>query len=105
LDISLRWKHLSPFQTIEKDEEDSAEVGFTISEEGQTVDFFVSSTQDLEKWLEILEKVMILTDVEEDYEFGAELGSGSWGSVFKAKKYGKEEFCAIKVIDKELIYS
>jgi serine/threonine protein kinase len=65
----------------------------------------VSSSQDLDKWLIILEGVMISTDVHQDYLFGDVLGSGSWGSVYKAQKIGYREFCAIKVIEKELIFS
>ncbi len=48
---------------------------------------------------------MILTDVKEDYQFGTKLGSGSSGSVYKARDRRNHEAVAIKVIKKELALS
>jgi serine/threonine protein kinase len=64
----------------------------------------VSSPTALDEWLAVLEKVMILTDVKDDYRFSTMLGSGSWGSVYKAHSRS-DEAVAIKVIQKELVLS
>jgi calcium/calmodulin-dependent protein kinase I len=61
----------------------------------------VSSSTVLDEWLCVLEKVMILTDVKDAYKFGARLGSGSSGSVYKAWDSRNNEAVAIKVIKKE----
>jgi hypothetical protein len=96
--FSLRWKQLEPFQ------EDNY-FGFTLRSKDKSIDFFVSSSTLLDDWLLALERVMILTEVTEDYQFGTKLGSGSSGSVYKAWDSRKDEYVAIKVIKKELALS
>jgi serine/threonine protein kinase len=93
--FSLKWKQLDPF-------EEDIYVGFTLQSEGKSIDFFVSSNTVLDEWLCVLERLMILTDVKDDYQFGTELGSGSSGSVYKAWDLRNNKAVAIKVMTKEL---
>jgi serine/threonine protein kinase len=48
---------------------------------------------------------MIQTDVHEDYKFGAVIGSGTFGSVYKALKRSTSKLYAVKVIQKKKIES
>jgi hypothetical protein len=47
LGISLKWKHLYPFEEYDN-------VGFTLQSEGESIDFFVSSDTVLDEWLCVL---------------------------------------------------
>jgi hypothetical protein len=88
--MSLRWKQLDPF-FIEDEDEQESELGFAIRSEGQSIDFVAGSSRLLDKWLKLLEKIMILMDITEEYKFGKLVGSGSFGNVHKANKYGTDD--------------
>ncbi len=89
--FSLQWKQLDPF-------EEGDHFGFTLRNDWDSIDFFVSSSTVLDNWLCAVARVMILTDVKEDYQFGTKLGIGSSGSVYKACDRRTKEAVAIKVI-------
>jgi serine/threonine protein kinase len=48
---------------------------------------------------------MIITEIAEEYKFGAVVGTGSWGNVYKANKAGTDDFYAVKAISKSTISS
>ncbi len=87
------------------DADQEPEVGFTIRSSSQSIDFLASSSRILDKWLKVLEKTMVLTDITDEYKFGKVIGSGSWGNVYKAQKYGTRDLYAIKAIEKSTILS
>jgi serine/threonine protein kinase len=101
--VSLRWKQLDPFE-IDNDEGDNF-FGFSVNSEDESIDFFVRSPSVLDRWLRVLERVMILTDVKDEFKFGAVLGRGSYGCVYKAWNMARSEAVAIKVIKKEFVLS
>jgi hypothetical protein len=94
-DISMRWKQLDPFVIVDEDEQET-EIGFTVRSASNSIDFIASSRRILNKWLRKLEKIMILTEVTEEYKLGKVVGSGSYGNVLKATKYGSDDLYAIK---------
>lgn len=93
----VRWKRVEPFS-----EENGAEkrYGFRLVRGSNYQDFYVSTEPELERWLDHLSEVAIMTDLDNDYRRLQELGRGSYAQVFKGRNNFTRGLVAIKVIHK-----
>ena len=95
---AVRWKRVDPFT-----EENGAEVrfGFRLARGPCFQDFYAESAEVLEKWLDELSKVGIMSDLENDYEVGDEIGRGNYARVFLGRSMQDQSAVAVKTITKE----
>jgi serine/threonine protein kinase len=75
-------------------------IGFSIQSSTERLYFFTSSVEILDEWFLVLEKAMVLSEVQEAYTFESVVGSGNGGIVYKARNHGTDCWHAIKVIEK-----
>jgi serine/threonine protein kinase len=68
-------------------------------------DFVAADEESLGPWLSNLEKMAILTEIEEDFRFVKQIGDGSFATVHLAIKLSNSTKCAIKSIQKASLAS
>ncbi|CAG9335900.1 unnamed protein product [Blepharisma stoltei] len=96
---NLSWKVIEPFV----EEEASRRYGFCISYGKKCKYFYTKSSDDLDKWLNHLSFSAIMTDIENDYLFQKQIGTGSFAAVYLAKDLDSKKSFAIKSINKVVI--
>ncbi|CAG9329415.1 unnamed protein product [Blepharisma stoltei] len=98
--VPIEWKIVDPFI-----EENKSEVryGFRLGHTGNYKDFYVFDINSLEKWIEKLSKVCIMTDIEDDYDFIKPIGKGRSAKIFLAERVGDMKKFAIKSIKKSYL--
>lgn len=74
--------------------------GFSLIYGRNREDFYAQSQEDLNNWLEALEQVCILRNVEFDFTIIRQIGLGGQSKVLLAKNIYTEELVAIKHFDK-----
>lgn len=96
----ITWKHLEAFN------ESNGEIerfGFRLSRVGNYRDFYTQSAQELESWLDALSSLLILSDIESDYTISEEIGTGSYGKVYKSQNKLDHKTYAVKSISKQIL--
>ena len=66
-------------------------------------DFYVKSAEELEKWLDQLSPVALMTDIQQDFELGEEIGRGNYAIVVSAKQAVDGKTVAVKTITKATV--
>jgi hypothetical protein len=74
--------------------------GFRLIGHDKVEDFVTADEEALDPWLNHLEKLALLTEVEEDFHFVRQIGDGSFASVHLAVDYSDSSKRAIKSINK-----
>ncbi|CAG9332074.1 unnamed protein product [Blepharisma stoltei] len=98
----LRWKIIEPF--LEERKEDN-KFGFRICFGNQSQYFYAKSSDDLDKWIDKLSRLAVMTDIENDYKFLKQLGSGAFSIVYLAKDLDNFKQVAIKSFKKSYLNS
>ena len=96
------WKKLEPF-TEESDKEER--FGFRLVQGAIYQDFYTSTPDMLEVWLEKLSRIVILNDLEDDFAIIKEIGSGNYAKVYLAQDVHELKEYAVKSINKAAIWS
>mmetsp|Transcript_7785 Transcript_7785/g.14902 ORF Transcript_7785/g.14902 Transcript_7785/m.14902 type:complete len:527 (-) Transcript_7785:3970-5550(-) len=96
--VHVNWKPFEPFS-----ESDSGEelFGFKLGNEGNSQDFYASSEDELDMWVNSFRKVSILSGIHDDYDMGEKLGEGNYATVLRATDNETGSTVAIKCIPKE----
>jgi hypothetical protein len=89
--ISVKWKLLEPF--VDEDSVTGEEIyGFTITgKHSGTYEFQCGLNTELDEWLDVLSPRMIVSNIEEDYEF--------YASTFGKTEDGAQVRCAVDLDD------
>jgi serine/threonine protein kinase len=58
----------------------------------------------MDRWVSNLKEIMIVNNLEEDYEILNFIAEGSWGKVYRARSIDTQEIVAVKMISKEMVY-
>ncbi|CAG9314529.1 unnamed protein product [Blepharisma stoltei] len=98
----IKFRVIEPF--IEE-REDTVKYGFQIILHKHSKIFYTSSMKELDKWMDYLAMVGIMTKIEDDYQIMKLLGKGSYANVYLARDLCTDKEYAIKSIDKSLIKS
>ncbi|CAG9313656.1 unnamed protein product [Blepharisma stoltei] len=94
---NIRWKILEAFLEANSLETRS---GFKLYQNEIFQDFYTENTEELDRWVNILSKVSILTEVEDDYAIIKTLGQGSYATVYLVDDLDSYDNYALKSIDK-----
>jgi serine/threonine protein kinase len=98
--VDLYWKRLEAFS--EENDEDKR-FGFRLTQRGIFQDFYLTSSKDLESWLDALSPFVLLSDLEEDFTIIKEIGRGNYAKVFLAHESDSQQEFAVKSISKQAI--
>ncbi|CAG9312643.1 unnamed protein product [Blepharisma stoltei] len=93
----LKWKTIEPFV---ESQDKLSRYGFRVRQAGIFKDFFTSTPEDLDVWIEHLSAVSIFTDINSDFEIKCQIGQGTFSSVFLATDLSDNQTYAVKSISK-----
>lgn len=96
----ITWKRLEPFYETNDSEE---RYGFRLSQSDSFQDFFSESKSDVDEWLDVLSKIVILTDFDDSFSIVKEIGAGSFSTVYLAMDLYDNQNYAVKSINKGLV--
>jgi calcium/calmodulin-dependent protein kinase I len=77
---------------------------FRLGYEGNSQDFYVKTSNEMDGWVAAFRKVSILSGVFDDYSMGDMLGEGSYAKVLKASDTETGAIFAIKCISKQKLH-
>jgi serine/threonine protein kinase len=97
----ISWKPFSPY--LENDLGKDM-LGFRLGHEGNSQDFYVNTSDEMDGWVIAFRKVAILSGVLDDYSMGDVLGEGSYAKVLKANDHETGAIFAIKCISKQKLH-
>ena len=98
----IYWKRLEAFSEENADDE---RYGFRLVQRGIFQDFYVSSSKELEGWIDSLSHFVLLNDLEEDFTVIKEIGSGNYAQVYLAHDCQDQQAFAVKSVSKLAIAS
>ena len=90
-------------EILHEEENESERFGFMLSQGGVHEEFYAKTKEDLNLWIEKLNRQVILISLENDYKIIKEIGSGNYAKVYLAQDIKENKEYAIKSIDKDLI--
>lgn len=97
---NIAWKRVDAF-TEENGREQR--FGFSICRGDLSIDFYTTSSEDLEQWLVAFYSVCIMTDLDDDYRILKKIGEGMYSNVFQAICIQDDKYFAIKSISHETL--
>lgn len=96
----ITWKQLEAFVEFN---DHQRRYGFKLTQNDSFQDFFSESKEEIDKWLDALSPIVILTDFNDSFSIVKEVGAGSFSTVYLAKDLYDDQNYAVKSIDKGLI--
>lgn len=96
----ITWKILDTFYETNGEEE---RFGFRLNQNNSFQDFFSSSKDIIDKWIEVLSNITILIDFEENFSVIKEIGWGNYSTVYLALDLCDKKQYAVKSIKKDII--
>ncbi|CAG9323736.1 unnamed protein product [Blepharisma stoltei] len=96
----LEWKPLNPFIDENQDEK---LYGFSLGHKNSSKDFYVKSSSELDKWVDCLSSICIMSDIEDDYQISQQIGSGNSSVVHLGVRIQDSKKFAIKKVSKKKI--
>ena len=94
----IQFKKVEPFIEANGSED---KYGFRLIGSNSPHDFYTSSSDKLEEWLDYLSDICIMCDLENDYELLNEIGKGTYSRVHRAYCYDTGEYVAVKAIPRQ----
>jgi len=98
----IRWATVLPFS---QHMENTVFFGFALKYREEKRDFYVSTEEELESWMQALERICVLQDIEEDFSIGELVGTGEFAAVHSGANLATGERVAIKRFDKLMLLS
>lgn len=94
----IRWATVVPFT---EGKEKELRFGFALKYREERREFYVGNEEELETWMQALERTCILQDIEEDFSIGEVIGTGKLSVVHSGTNLATGEHVAIRIFDKE----
>lgn len=70
---------------------------------GNSLEFYHSSKEVIDEWVEAMKDSVILIDLKEDYHIGSLIGKGNFAKVHMCKRKKDDQTFALKSVEKALI--
>jgi len=99
----IRWKRVEAF--TEEGEGAAVRYGFRVERGDNAHEFYVASAGELERWLDALSKVAIMTDFTNDFAMEKKVGSGNYATVYLGRQLTSNQQVAIKSLSKAALLS
>lgn len=98
LEGNVNWVTVEAF---EESDGKCSRLGFTLKRGEWGSNFYVTDKEDLDKWLDKLSQVAIMTTLRDDYKMQGEIGRGGQSIVYMGRDRTTGEKVAIKSYDKQ----
>ena len=77
--------------------------GISFTKSGQTYEIFTKNTKIYLNWKEALRRLVLISDFHDEYNVTKQIGQGSFGRVYHAKRKNTTNEFAVKAFPKEAL--